>query len=162
MGFALRRMRESTAYIGADAALNGLFVLQKGVHMGVRDLWETQVVVSIGEGVHDVVPEGGVAARALVFVLRHEDSLAAASARIDAGVLSPPVRTCERSLSAGTLSDEELVWSELLLELLSDLSLVLSQPLLVELLALECALLAIRRIDAVMDDGAISLDCHVL
>lgn len=109
-----------------------------------------------------MVPECCVATWAFVLVLRHEEPLAAAGTRIDACVLGPPICSGEWPLGACTLSDEELVRSKLLLELVSDLSLVLGEPLLIEVLALESARLAIRRCYAVVHDCAISLDSHVL
>ena len=84
-----------------------------------------------------MVPEGGEAARVLVLVLRHEQPLAAACARIHTRILDPPVLPSERPLGTFALSDEELRGGELSLEVFLPLSEVLSYPFLVSVCILE-------------------------
>lgn len=130
--------------------------------MSVCDLGEGKVIVLEVKRVYDVVPEGGIARGGLVLVLAHEQTLAAASAAVHACVLCPPVLACEGSLGAHGLCDVILMRCKLCLKVFFALSVVLSQPLLESLLVLECACLAIRRLEDVVADSAISIDRNVI
>ena len=90
-----------------------------------------------------MVPEGGEAAGVLVLVLRHEQPLAAACARVDTRILDPPVLPSERPLGTFPLCDIELRGGELGLEFLLPLPEVLSNPFLESLFILEFTLRAV-------------------
>jgi len=99
-----------------------------------------------------VVPECGETAGVLVLVLRHEQPLAAACARVDTRILDPPVLPSERPLGTFALSDVELRGGELGLEVFLPLSEVLSYPFLVSLCILELTRRAILSQEKVVCD----------
>lgn len=97
------------------------------------------MIISKGDRIDDMVPEGGIATGVLVFVLRHKQALTAACAGIHTSILDPPVLSSEWSFIANALSDIELHGAELGLELFSSLSKVLGDPALMRGLILELA-----------------------
>jgi hypothetical protein len=99
-----------------------------------------------------VVPEGGEATGVLVLMLRHEQPLAAACARVHTRILDPPVLASEWPLGTFPLSDVELRGGELGLEVLLPLSEVLSNPFLVSLSILEFTRRAVLSQEKVVSD----------
>lgn len=65
-----------------------------------------------------MVPEGGIAARVVIFVLRHEESLAATDTGVNTHVFVPPISTGEWPLSCSSLSQVELLRSQFALKVL--------------------------------------------
>ena len=99
-----------------------------------------------------MVPEGRKAAGVLILVLRHEQPLAAACARVHTRILDPPVLPGEWPLGTFPLSDVELGGGELGLEVLLPLSEVLSHPFLVSLCILESTGRAVLSQEKVVGD----------
>jgi hypothetical protein len=66
------------------------------------------MIISEKDRINNVVPESGITTRVFVFMLGHEQSLAAARTRIDTWILYPPILSCECSFSPLTLGDIEL------------------------------------------------------
>ena len=91
------------------------------------------MIVSEGDRVDDVVPECGIAARILVFVLGHKQALTAASAGVHSGILDPPVLSSEWSLISDALSNVELDGTKFFLEFFFPFSEVLGDPSLVRI-----------------------------
>jgi hypothetical protein len=89
--------------------------------------------------VNNVVPEGRVATRVFILVLRHEQTLTTADAAINSSILGPPVLSSEWSLSAAPLSDIELLRRQARLKFLLPFAVVFSNPALESLLILEFA-----------------------
>lgn len=80
--------------------------------MSVSDLGKCKMVLLKVYWVDNVVPEGGIAARVLIFVFRHEESLAATDTGVNTHIFVPPISTCEWPLSSSSLSQVELIWRQ--------------------------------------------------
>jgi hypothetical protein len=94
--------------VGANHSLNGLLAHNVDVFVGSCVDRGFEAISFELKGVNHVVPESRVASPTFVFVIRHEQSLRAALARVHAYVLAPPMVSCERSFPAHLLSDMEL------------------------------------------------------
>jgi hypothetical protein len=98
-------MSDVSLTVGANATLDGLLVLQESVNVSISNLRECEIVILEGNSVNNVVPESCIARGVLVFVLAHEEALAATCAAIYTCILVPPVLACEGALCTISLGD---------------------------------------------------------
>lgn len=116
--------------------------------------------------VDNVVPEGGIAARVVIFVLRHEESLAATDTGVNTHVFVPPISTCEWPLSCSSLSQVELLRSQFALKVLLTQTSMFRDPSLKGCVIFELPRLSILSLEQTVTKRAIILIgnylCHLL
>jgi hypothetical protein len=113
-----------------------------------------------------VVPEGGITTGVFIFVLRHEESLAAADAGVNTHVFVPPISTCEWPLSCSPLCQVELLRSQFPLKVLLTQTSMFRDPSLKGCIILELPRLTVLSLEQTVTKRAIILIgnylCHLL